>query len=48
MTKKALLDACTIFGMPIKDTLFTAAPNQIAHSPIDCNNISDEASSLPK
>jgi predicted nucleic acid-binding protein len=25
MTKKALLDACTIFGMPIKDTLFTAA-----------------------
>jgi predicted nucleic acid-binding protein len=25
MTKKALLDACTIFGMPIRDTLFTAA-----------------------
>jgi hypothetical protein len=25
MTKKALLDACTIFGMPIKDTLVTAA-----------------------
>jgi predicted nucleic acid-binding protein len=25
MTKKALLDACAIFGMPIKDTLFTAA-----------------------
>jgi uncharacterized cysteine cluster protein YcgN (CxxCxxCC family) len=23
MTKKALLDACAIFGMPIKDTLFT-------------------------
>jgi hypothetical protein len=48
MTKKALLDACTIFEMPIKDTLCTAAPNQIAHSPIDCNRISDEASSLPK
>jgi hypothetical protein len=25
MTKKDLLDACAIFRMPIKDTLFTAA-----------------------
>ena len=29
MTKKALLDACTIFGMPIKDTLFTAAFQEV-------------------
>ncbi len=33
MTKKALLDACAMFGMPIKDTFFTPLAPHLSTTP---------------